>query len=204
MMKKNTAVILTAIIAAALTLLTACSGVSSMNPEKLKIDRAYKFTANICFGDSNVKAGFERRNANLWEVTLMEPYPLEGVVLVYENGMSSAKFEGFEATVADEGDGIAKRVIDAFENAINGEGREVMAAGEEITITSKAGNPACSYTLVLNKADLEPLTLKIPEMSLAVEFAEVQISQIVQVILPGDEYDGEQAAFNERGVTPIR
>jgi len=186
-MKKT---LIVSVITAIVLVLSACSGVSRMNPDRLNIDKAYKFSANMQYGEFNVKAHFERANAERWEITLMEPFALAGMILVYENGEITASFENLQTQVTGA-TAIYALIIAAFENAVNGEGREVVSYGEEIKITSRLSSPliatpAYSYTLILDKKRLEPVSLKIPDASLTVEFSQVQVSQIVQVLLPGD------------------
>jgi len=177
------------LLAAAAVTLTACSGTSVISPEDLSIDNAYTFNADIQYGDGfRAAARFERKSASVWEITLTEPFALSGKILTYEQGNITASFEGLMSnniSSAVHSDAPYKRIIDAFENAVNGDGRQIAAFGEEITIASKAGMPANSYELVLDKRSLTPLRLTMPEAALTVTFPDVQVSQIVPVILPG-------------------
>ena len=183
--------------------LTACSGVMSVNPDRLKLDKAYEFTANIQHGESNTAANFSRKNAGSWEITLLEPFALEGMTITYDNGIFSAEYQGLEScgVSGTGGENIAEIMIAVFENSINGEGREIISSGEEIIITSKANSK--SYELILDKKTLSPLSMKIPDASLTADFSGVQISQIVQVVLAGDVYEtGTAPAFITESASP--
>ena len=185
------------LLAVTAIILTSCTGVRTLSPERLKLDKSYKFVADIQYGEFNAVARFERSLAHMWEISLLEPFALEGIVFTYDNGEITAQLDELQMqyvpdNAQDLGDVQApyKRIIDSFENAINGEGREVISSGEEITITSKAGSPPVSYTLVLAKDSYEPISLTIPASpsisggAVNVRFSEVQVSQIVQVIVP--------------------
>ncbi|MCL1788823.1 MAG: hypothetical protein FWG33_00515 [Oscillospiraceae bacterium] len=167
--------------------MTACSGVSTMNPDRLKIDKSYKFSANILYGELRATAEFERKDTQVWEVVLTEPFALEGMTLTYYQGEVTAYFEGLDnsqtlpASNNNTAD-IASLLICAFENAVNGEGREVISNGEEIRVSSRAGNPANSYELIFDKKSLAPVSMKIPEKSFTADFSEVQVSRIAQIL----------------------
>jgi len=166
--------------------LGGCSGIALLNPGSIKLDKAYEFTASIQHGELNTLAQFSRRNADNWEISLLEPFAVEGVTLSYENGSFTALYDNAASNPAANGDAVYQLMIDAFENAINGEGREIVSGKApskgQIKVTSKAGSPAKSYELVLDKKSLEPLKLKIPEAGITAEFSEVRVSQVVSVI----------------------
>ena len=163
-------------------LLTSCSGPRSINPDRLKLDKAYEFVADISYGeDSSVTGQFNRINTNEWEIALKEPYALEGVTLSYNNGEVTAEYMELNGIVTSD-NAIYTSMLAAFENAVNGDGREAVSIGEEIIITSKAGTPSKSYEIVFDKKTLTPLTLKIPDISLTAELSPVQAIQRVQVL----------------------
>jgi hypothetical protein len=190
-MKKITA----ALTIIALFTLTSCSGISSMNPDKLKIDKAYKFTVDIQYDEFSASGQFERIAAGMWEITMTAPFALEGMTMTYSNGHISSQYEQMSAVMSD--DSVAMMIIAAFENAVDGEGREIISTKEEIRITSRAGNPARAYELILDKKSLTPLSLKIADAKLSAEFSQVQISQIVHVLI-----DYEQMQLETAAVTP--
>ena len=161
---------------------TACGGTSVIAPEKLKLDKAYKFSAAIEFSEFAVKGEFERKSPNVWEVVMTEPFALEGVVLTYDNGEISATLDNIQTTLSGELS-VVNYIISAFENAVSGEGREIISANENIIVSSRAGTPALAYELIFAKKSLEPKSLTIPARALNVTFSEVQTSQIVHVVL---------------------
>jgi hypothetical protein len=161
---------------------TSCTGVKTINPDRLKIDKAYSFNVNIQYGNNNAVAEFRRAGTDMWEVILKEPYALEGMSVIYANGIITAAYENLQGSFDENGSSVYLRIITAFENAVNGEGREVVASGDVIKITSKAGTPVMSYELVLDRSNYEPLSLKISQASLSAEFSDVQVSQIVPVM----------------------
>ena len=174
------------IIACALLLvvlgLSACTGVMKMNPERLKIDKAYVFTADIRSGELSAVADFERVNSSEWQVVLREPFALEGLVLTYTDGEITAVYDNLRAEMVGDMS-VYGLVIAAFENAVNGEGREVVSSRDEITVTSKAGTAGVSYTLVLDKSSLEPKTLEMPAANLSCGFTEVRVNEVQTVIV---------------------
>lgn len=176
-------------------LLSACTGVARISPDDLNIDKAYKLGADIRYGELNAKATLERTNANVWQITLNEPFALEGIVLEYNQGELTMSMDNLSSGAINENaveNAPYKQIIDSFENAVNGEGREIIVTGEEIKITSN------SYELALNKNSLEPISLTMSGKNITVDFYEAQVSQIVQVILPPDNtLDNAAADVNQ-------
>ncbi|MCL1903112.1 MAG: hypothetical protein FWF94_01680 [Oscillospiraceae bacterium] len=181
-MKIKRSAIILSVVVAAIIVFTACSGVATINPDKLKIDKAYKFAANITYNDFVFAAEFERKDADAWEVVLTEPFEVEGIQLTYNGGELTAVVDGLDNSRALPDSNAATHIIKAFENAINGEGREVVAYGEEIRISSRAGGSAFSYELTFNKQTLEPISISIHERGLKADFSEVQVSRIAQIL----------------------
>jgi hypothetical protein len=201
-----TAVLITATAAMAV-ILTGCDRIALLSPENIDLNKAYAFSANMQFNSAGTEfaaaAQFERKSEGTWYVTFTEPFALAGLEMSYYDGNLTSRFEGVEFTAVAGSDAVVMQIIHSFENAVNGEGREITVGGrgvEEIRITSKAGQRGNSYELVLDKRTLQPLTLSVPETSLSVSFAQVQVSQIAQVILPGGENapdnSGENATEN--------
>ena len=186
-MKKISLVL--AVFSALVLTLSACAGVSFLSPDDLDLDKAYNFSANMSFGSFDASAQFERQSASVWNVTFSEPYALAGMEIVYRSGEVTSRFEGVEFTAPGNSDAVVAQIIDAFEDAIGGEGCEVtrgQKGSEEIRVTSKAGGKGSAYELVLNERDNRPLSLVIAESSLSVNFADVRVAQIVQVIVPSE------------------
>jgi len=172
--------------------LTACSGITNINPERLKIDKAYNFTANIQHSDFAVTASFERSAANVWEITISEPFALAGMVFSYNNGTTSATFEGLTAPNASGDSAVYEQIITAFEHAVNGQGRQAISTGEEIRVSSNL------YELVFDKASLMPMSLSIPSAAISAEFSGVSAAQIVPVLNP--QGVGEQPPQTNIGI----
>ncbi|MCL2632885.1 MAG: hypothetical protein FWD34_00030 [Oscillospiraceae bacterium] len=171
-----------------LILISACSGVTRINPDSLKLNKAYEFTVNMSKGEFNTVARFARKNADIWEITLLEPFALEGISLTYNKGVVSADFDGVTANSEKiQPNAVYAIVISALENAFCGEGREIVSAGEIITITGSTGTYA--YTLTLDKKTLQPLELKMPDASLTAAFSQTITSDIIEVVIVGDAYD---------------
>jgi len=184
---------------------TACESVAFLSPDNINLDKAYSFSANMQFNslgnEFSAAANFERQSSGVWNVTFTEPYALAGVTMAYNSGTVVSAFENAEFTTTANNDGVVIQVIEAFENAVNGEGREIVVGGrgvEEIRITSKAGVRARSFELILCKKSYQPLTLTIAESALSVSFSEVQVSQITQVILPKEGTESQTATTATR------
>jgi len=176
------------LLAAFAILLTACSGISTINPNRLQLDKAYKLTANIQYGNNAAVANFTRSAANVWEIAFLEPFAMEGMVLTYLDGRVSMELKGQNTGTFVADDAVFTMIIAAFEHALTGEGREAIAVGEEIKLNSRAGGSANKpYEMVLNRKSHEPISLKLPTMRVIVDFSSVTVSQIVPVILQDSE-----------------
>jgi hypothetical protein len=173
---KKTAIIITISIFMLMT--ASCRGLSLPNilsPAQLDLDKSYEFTANIRHGEFNTAAQFQRKNTNNWEIILTEPFTVEGMTMIYEDGQFMAVYEDLTGIVTND-DAVYKFIIDSFENAIGGEGQEIISSGEQVVVSSNA------YELVLEKDGLAPISLTRAGASLTVEFSEVVVSQVVPVI----------------------
>jgi hypothetical protein len=127
----------------------------------------------------------------MWKIVFSEPTALEGLEIKCNNGEVTSSLEDLQSGVLGENSvshAVYKRIIDAFENAVNGEGQTISRKGtssrNEIKISSKAGTPAVSYELILDKVSLKPIRLTFSpnetgansETALSVEFSEVEVS----------------------------
>jgi hypothetical protein len=185
---------LTALILILIVALTGCGGMAFLAPEEIDLNKAYSFSASMQFasggGEFSAVANFSRQGEGVWNVTFAEPYALAGMELTYEAGNVTSAFEGAQFTATANSNAIVTQIITAFENAINGEGREIIAGGrgaEEIRVKSKVGERGRSFELVLCKKTHRPLTLTFADNSLTVDFSEVQVSPITRVIRPGSD-----------------
>jgi hypothetical protein len=156
--------------------LSACSGVSTVNPDKLKLDKAYSFTANIQYGENEAVAVLEREAAYTWRIEFTEPTELSGVIMTYGNGTVTSYYEGIQAD-GTGGDGIFKKIVENFERMIAAsakEERQAVCANGEIIITSVINSNPCE--LRLSKGNNMPLSLKIAEKGIYIEFTSAQIT----------------------------
>lgn len=165
--RKLTFLVISAVLTAVMLTIAGCSGVRTINPDRLKLDKAYKFTAGIRYGEFTATADFERTAAEQWTVMFTEPYALSGIVMTYNNGELTAVLENLQSHDHNPMS-VIKCIISSFENAVIGEGREIIERGEELNITSRAGNRAESYEMVFDKNRLEPMLLKVSDRGLTV------------------------------------
>jgi hypothetical protein len=190
---KRIVILLTIIAALALT---ACGSALFPAPEDIDLDKAYSFSASMQFRASgstfSASADFERVGEAVWNVTFTEPFALSGVEMVYDSGNLTSRFDGAEFAVPANGDAIVTQMIEAFEDAIGGEGREVVVIDggrrgrDQLRVSSKTGARSRAYELIFDKKSQQPLTLVIADGALTVSFSRVQVSQIVQVIRPAE------------------
>jgi len=191
-MKKNLKHILALFTAVALVLaLTACDTLELLSPEHIDLNKSYSFCANMSFksvsNEISATANFTRQSANVWHVAFAEPYALAGVELTYNRGELTSTFEDAEFSTPANGNSAVVQIIEAFENAISGDGRNITVGGRKdpfIRINSKAGSRGISYELALDKEERLPVSLTIAANSLTVNFSEAQTSRITPVISP--------------------
>ncbi|MCL1880988.1 MAG: hypothetical protein FWF76_02285 [Oscillospiraceae bacterium] len=189
--RKILSIIIVATIATSAITMTGCQRMNPFEPNQIELNQAYTFSANMQFREFNATANFERVSMNEWNVIFTEPFALAGLTKSYNAGKITSNFEGlsFSSLTTVNSNAVVTQIIEAFENAVAGEGREINAGGrsnEIIRVTSKTGVDANSYELVFDKKTLNPLSLEIPNKSISAEFSDVNVSQNVQVVIPNN------------------
>jgi len=173
----------------ALVAFTACSGVMKVNPDNLNLNKAYEFKADITFSDFTAKAELKRKNENSWEIALLEPYALNGLVYTYQGGRITAEFGGLVGDFSGnaQSDAIYKLIADAFENAFCGTGgkREAVATKTEYRVSGKVNDYA--YELTFDKKSKVPLSISIPDIGMSAQFSEADTSDIAGMFMDPNE-----------------
>ena len=119
-MKFSKALILAAFSATAALTFSACGAGGLLSPKAPELNKKFEMTAEVTCGDSSFTANFSRLNVGSWEVTVTDPYEVQGLSFAYSGGTASASFDGIaaEQLTADFASSPAGKVISAVENAV--------------------------------------------------------------------------------------
>ena len=162
-----------AICAAALS---SCSGQGFLAPSAPNLNKQLEMTASVTCGDSSFTAQFVRSSIGKWQVTVTEPYEVQGVSFAYSSGAVSASFGELsaETLTADFAASPPALLISAFENTVQDNNPSV--AYQQNTYTVLSGN----CLLTFNQGSAAPIALELPELT-----AEITDFKITGDIFPG-------------------
>jgi hypothetical protein len=160
---------LTGITAAVVTgMLAGCSS-AAFAPD---LNKGYRMTADITYGDISARANLARNYTGEWTVTFAEPYSLSGVEWIYSNGTLTTEYDGVAA--ANTADSVGVQMIDALENAVAGSdgNRHVSSSGGDIAVSGE------NYTLIVDRSSATPIALSMPGALLEVTFSNVKTARL--------------------------
>ena len=165
-----------AIVSLCAVALASCSGQSFLAPSAPNLNKQLEMTANVTCGDSSFTAQFVRSSVGKWQVTVTEPYEVQGVSFVYSSGAVSASFGELsaETLTADFAASPPALLISAFENTVQDGAASV--AYQQDTYTVLSGN----CLLTFNQGSAAPIALDLPELT-----AEITDFKITGDIFPG-------------------
>lgn len=156
--------------------LASCSGQSLLAPSPPDLNKQFTLTARVTGGDGSFTANFTRSNVGRWQVTVTEPYEVQGVSFAYSSGGVSASFGELsaEALTADFAASPPALLISAFENTVQDPAASVAYQSDAYTVQS--GN----CTLTFQKGSYAPTAIELPGLK-----AEITDFKITGEVTPG-------------------
>lgn len=118
--------------------LASCSGQGLLAPSAPDLNKQFKLTARVTDGDSSFTADFTRTGVGKWQVTVTEPYEVQGVCFTYSGGTASAGFGELtaDALTADFSASPPALMISAFEDALQDKAPSVTYQQDALTLQS--------------------------------------------------------------------
>ena len=140
--------------------LASCSGQSFLAPSAPNLNKQFQMTARVTSGDSTFTADFSRTSVGRWQVTVTEPYEVQGVTFTCSGGNASASFGEFSADTltADFAASPPALMISAMENTVQDGAANV--AYQSDTFTVQSGN--CLLTFQHGSA--APIAMELPNL----------------------------------------
>ena len=156
--------------------LASCSGQGFLAPHAPDLNKQFTLTAHVTGGDSSFTADFSRTSAGQWQVTVTEPYGVQGVTFVYSGGSVSAAFGELtaDALTADFAASPPALLISAFENTVQDSEANVSYQADTYTVQSG------SCTLTFAQGSAAPTAMELPNLK-----AEITDFKITGDIFPG-------------------
>lgn len=151
----------------ALTGILALSGCTAgMNIAAPDMDKCFSAQAEIRVGGETVKGEISRTGEYCWEMTVTEPFALEGMTVKADKDKTAVSMCGFESSgdVSDGAVSALRLIMEAYEGAAKG---ECGYSDNNFSGTNENGG----YQLAITDSK-QPETLKISEKSLSVSFSE--------------------------------
>ena len=164
--------------------LASCSGQSFLAPSAPDLNKRFTLTARVTSGDSSFTADFARTSIGQWQVTLTEPYEVQGVSFAYSGGSVSASFGELsaDALTADFAASPPALMITAIENTVQDSAANVTYQADTFTVQS--GN----CLLTFQQGSAAPIAIELPNLK-----AEITDFKIMGEIFP----DGADVIVNE-------
>ena len=72
-------ILFTAALISGASILTSCEGESLLSPKPPQLNKLFSFSASISCGSGDFSAVFNRTAVGSWDITLTEPYELQGI-----------------------------------------------------------------------------------------------------------------------------
>ena len=155
--------------------LASCSGQGFLAPSAPDLNKQFTLTAHVTCGDSDFTADFTRSNTGKWQVTLTEPYEVQGVTFTYSAGKVSAGYGNLtaDALTADFADSPPGLIISAFEDTVQDSSPSTSYQKEAYIVRSG------SCTLTFAQDSGAPILMELPNLK-----AEISDFKITGDILP--------------------
>lgn len=156
--------------------LASCSGQGFLAPAPPNLNKQFSLTARVTSGDSSFTADFSRTSAGQWQVTVTEPYEVQGVTFTYSGGSVSAAFGELtaDALTADFAASPPALMISALENTVQDSAANVSYQADTYTVRSG------SCTLTFSQGSAAPIAMELPNLK-----AEITDFKITGDIFPG-------------------
>ena len=131
--------------------LASCSGNGLLAPSAPNLNKQLTLTARITTDEGSFTADFTRSNIGKWQVTVTEPYEVQGVSFACDHGSFSAALGDLTADTltVDFAASPPALIISAFENTVQDSAAAVSYQADtytvrsgDCTLTFKQGSPA--------------------------------------------------------------
>ena len=140
--------------------LASCSGQSFLTPSAPNLNKQFTLTAHVTSGDSSFTADFSRISVGKWQVTLTEPYEVQGVSFTYSSGVASASFGEFSVNnlTADFAASPPALMISALEDMVQDSTAGVTYQSDVYTVQSG------SCLLTFPQGSAVPIAMELPNL----------------------------------------
>ena len=138
----------------------SCSGQGFLAPSAPDLNKQFTLTAHVTSGDSDFIADFTRSGVGKWQVTLTEPYEMQGVTFTCSPGKTSATFGDLtaDALTADFACSPPWLIIAALEDTVQDTAASI--AYQKDTYMVRSGN--CTLTFSLDSG--APVAMELPNL----------------------------------------
>lgn len=150
--------------------LASCSGQGLLAPSAPDLNKQFTLTARVTSEGNSFTADFTRLHVGHWQVTLTEPYEVQGVSFDYSGGSASATFGDMAANAltADFAASPPALIISAFEDTV--QDNTASTAYQQDTYTVRSG----TCTLTFAQGSSAPIAMELP--SLKAEITDFKIT----------------------------
>jgi len=175
MAKKNLKKLLI-IAAAAITgtlSLTACEGQSLLAPNPPNLNKLFNFSASVSCDTGDFSALFTRTAIGNWEITLTEPYEVEGITFSYNKEGVKANLEELSAnpSLSDFSGSPLTYIADSLEAAVQ-DGTASVVYGDSSFVVNSGDT-----VMYFEQGSGVPNAFEIPEKRIKAEISEFNITE---------------------------
>lgn len=171
-MKFSKALILAAFSAAAALTFSACGAGGLLSPKAPELNKKFEMTAEVTCGNSSFTANFSRLNVGSWEVTVTDPYEVQGLSFAYSGGTASASFDGIaaEQLTDDFASSPAGKVISAVENAVQDKTASVSFSDDGLIVQSG------ECIMAFSEGSSVPSALDLPQSRISAKITDFKVT----------------------------
>lgn len=153
--------------------LTACEGQTLLAPKPPNLNKLFSFTASISCQKGDFSAMFSRTAIGNWEITLTEPYELQGVSFSYSKNGVTATLDELSASpsMSDFSDSPVTYIADALETAVQNSAASVVYGDASFAVNSG------DTVMYFEQGSSVPNAFEIADKSIKGEIGEFNITE---------------------------
>ena len=153
--------------------LTACEAQNILAPKPPNLNKLFNFTASITCTTGNFSALFSRTAIGNWEITLTEPYELQGVSFSCSKNGVTASLEELSAapSMSDFSDSPITYIANSLESAVQNSSASVIYG--DSTYAVNAGDTV----LYFEQGSAVPKAFEITDKQIKAEISEFNITE---------------------------
>lgn len=165
--------LLTAAAIAGMISLTACEGQNLLAPKPPNLNKLFNFTASVTGNEGEFSALFTRNAVGSWEITVTEPYELQGVTFSYAKGEVTASLDGLSAapSMSELSGSPIVYITDALEAAVQDGMASVVYGDNSYAVNSG------STVLYFEQGSGTPKAFEISDKQIKGEISEFNITE---------------------------